>query len=124
MTESYILFVEDSRMCMMETSELLRDHGFNVLEAHCAQEAFEALQGAEFLTALVTDIDLGEGPDGFEVARRARIIHPGLPVVYVSGSACARHLTEGVRDSEFISKPYRRQRVVEALKRVMQLKAA
>jgi CheY-like chemotaxis protein len=124
MRDSYILFVEDSRMCMMATSEILRDHGFNVLEASCAGEAFEALKGAEFLTALVTDIDLGEGPDGFEIARRARISHPGLPVVYVSASPPARHLMEGVRDSEFISKPYRRQRVVEALKRVMQLKAA
>jgi hypothetical protein len=35
---------------------------------------------------LVTDINLGEGPDGWDVARQARELIPNLPTGYVSGA--------------------------------------
>jgi hypothetical protein len=40
---------------------------------------------AQAIRALVTDIDLGgSSPTGWDVARRARELHPELPVVYLS----------------------------------------
>ena len=124
MTRSFVLFVDDSRLCSLVTSEILRDHGFDVTEAYNADDAYKVLDLPTVPLALVTDIDLGSGPDGFEIARRARAAYPQIPVVYVSGSSAARHLAEGVEGSEFIAKPFRRQRIVEALNRVIALEAS
>lgn len=123
MTQSFVLFVDDSRLCSLVTSEILRDHGFDVMEVYSADGAYRLLDQPTAPLALVTDIDLGGGPDGFDIARRARAAYPHIPVVYVSGSSAARHLAEGVEGSEFIAKPFRRQRIVEALNRVIALEA-
>ena len=36
---------------------------------------------------LIIDLNLGEGPDGWAVARLARQLMPALPVVYVSAAS-------------------------------------
>jgi len=80
-----ILFVDDDALCSLDTCSALRDLGYNVLCAHTAEGALDALGQDRPLTALVTDIDLGDGPDGFEVARVARRTYPNLAVVFISG---------------------------------------
>jgi hypothetical protein len=36
---------------------------------------------------MITNISLGVGADGWDVARRARELTPELPVVYMSGAS-------------------------------------
>lgn len=119
-----ILFCDDNFLCNLDTCEVLRGCGFVVMTTYCASAAFEVLARHEQLSALVTDIDLGPGADGFEIGRRARAAYPTLPVVYISGSAAARHALEGVEGSTFLSKPYEPWRLVAALNRAIRLKAA
>jgi CheY-like chemotaxis protein len=97
----------------------LKDNGFDAIGVHCAAAAFEAAASAPALSALVTDIDLGAGADGFEVARRVRGANPHLPVVYISGAAEARFRSEGVERSEFLRKPVPPSEIVEALRRAV-----
>ena len=124
MPYSYVLFVDDDFWCHLNTCDDLREYGLIVVEAYSACEATKVMGEAKRLTALVTDIDLGKGPDGFEVARRARCVYPGLPVVYVSGAARARHASEGVEGSEFVSKPFTARQIVEALDHASYIEAA
>ncbi len=119
MPSSSILFIEDDQLCCLDTCEFLREHGYLITEAHNAAVAFDLIDGHAPMEALVTDIDLGPGTDGFEVARHARSVYPRLPVVFVSGTAAARHLAEGVDGSEFVSKPFQPQQLMEALDHVM-----
>lgn len=119
-----ILFVDDDVLCSFDTCAALRELGYNVVSADTGQGALETLGGQRPLTALVTDIDLGEGPDGFEVARAARLTYPRLAVVFISGTASARHAAEGVCRSEFIAKPYQPQQIADALDRTMRSEAA
>jgi two-component SAPR family response regulator len=63
----------------------------------------------------VTDIELGVGPDGFEIARRARLANPEVPVVYLSGTELRRYASEGVNNSRFIPKPFSPDQLVKAL---------
>lgn len=114
---SRVLFVEDDFIANIVTCEFLRDSGFNVISVYCADAAFEVVDKHERLSALVTDIDLGAGADGFDVARYARSADPAVPVVYVSGTAWRRQATEGVEESQFISKPFHPRQIVEALTR-------
>lgn len=119
MTNLRILFVEDNRVSSMISCAVLRDAGYDVVEAFDACEAAAIIGGSPGLAALVTDINLGRGEDGFDVARRARAVYPSLPVVYISAVAGPRVLLEGVDPNEFVSKPYHPQRLMEALDRAI-----
>jgi len=82
------LVVEDEPLLRMLVRDVLEEAGFEVTEAANAGAALAALasvpQGAA--TVLVTDVDLGAGPDGVALASWARRMRPGLPVLYVTGS--------------------------------------
>lgn len=124
MRQFRVLFVEDNFLLSMECCEFLREGGFIVTEAYCAAAAFEVLGRPGRLSGLVTDIDLGPGPDGFDVARRARAAYPDIAVVYISGTAATRCGVEGVAGSEFVPKPLRPHQILEALGRATHLEAA
>jgi CheY-like chemotaxis protein len=124
MNAHQILFVEDDPIVSLSASEFIRDRGFKVLDADCALNAMKVVDRHGYLSALVTDIDLGPGQDGFALARQVRTAYPHLPVVFVSGTAAARHSAEGVEGSVFINKPYHPRQVVEALNRMPTYRAA
>ncbi|MFD3265511.1 response regulator [Phenylobacterium ferrooxidans] len=117
--DAAVLFVDDNAICGLETSGILRDLGYQVLSLFDAAGAFAALARRQPLIALVTDVDLGPGSDGFDIARAARRVYPALPVVYISGTASARHVAEGVPGSEFVAKPCNPADVAGALARAL-----
>ena len=110
-----ILFVEDDLILSFSSCEFIRDRGMRVIETSSALLAANVIDKHTYLSALVSDIDLGEGEDGFDVARRARAAYPHLPVVFVSGAAASRHAAEGVEGSIFIGKPYHPRQIVDTL---------
>lgn len=119
-----ILFVEDDFLLSSSSCEFIRDRGIRVIEAPSALLAANVIDRLAYLSALVSDIDLGEGENGFDIARRARAAYPSLPVVFVSGAAASRHAVEGVEGSVFISKPYHPRQIIEALRALGNDKAA
>ncbi|WP_372786928.1 response regulator [Phenylobacterium sp.] len=124
MCNSEILLIEDDFILNCDTREALEEIGYCVQSVYCAEAAFEALNRHRYLGALVTDIDLGPGPDGFDVAERARVAYPHLAVVFVSGTAAGSHAARGVPRSEFLAKPFRPHQLAAALARVIRLEAA
>jgi len=114
-TNLRILFVDDNRISAVINCALLRDMGYEVTEVFSGDEAIAELENSPRFSALVTDVNLGPCPDGFEVARHARRLYPDLPVIYVSAAERARFAAEGVDKSVFIGKPYDPQCVVEAI---------
>ncbi len=56
--------------------------------------------------AVVTDIRLGKGPDGWDVGRRARELVSDMSVVYVSGDSTHDWSSKGVPESVVILKPF------------------
>ena len=69
-----------------------------------AMNAFEDLSGQ--IARLVTDIRLGPGPDGWEVARHGRKHDTSLPIVYVTANAAGEWTTHGLKNSLLVQKPY------------------
>ena len=119
-----ILFVEDDFILNCASRESLEELGYRVESVYCAAAAFEALNRRQYLAALLTDIDLGPGPDGFEIARQARIAYRHLPVVFISGTEAASYAARGVPRSEFVAKPFHPNQIAAALARVIRLEAA
>ena len=74
--------------------------------------------GAEF-RALVSDINLGRGPTGWDVARRARELNEHLPVVYMTGGNGHEWASQGVPNSILIGKPFAPAQVVTAVSQLL-----
>jgi hypothetical protein len=64
---------------------------------------------------LITDISLGGGPDGWEIARRARELIRNLPVVYISGHGSADWPSKGVPNSLTLGKPFATAQLITAI---------
>lgn len=115
MNYNRILFVEDNLVFGLIHAEFWRDCGFEVIHATSASQALETLTRGEPIDALITDVHLGQGSNGFDVARAARRIHPGLPVLITSGDDRERQRCESLYDTVFILKPYHPIQIVDAL---------
>ena len=102
-----ILVVEDDHMLQTFIEEALGDGGFEPTITASGEEAITLLKGRKGkYRALVTDINLRDKMDGWEVAQLAREIDPGFPVVYTSGTAVADWASKGVPNSMMLSKPF------------------
>jgi DNA-binding response OmpR family regulator len=111
-----VLLVEDERLILMELKDTLEGAGFTVLVASSGAEALALLDpDGEPVDALVTDVDLGDGPTGWDVAHAAREGNPGLAVVYASSSSPSDWAVNGVPNSVFISKPFAPTQIVVAV---------
>lgn len=93
----------------------LAEAGFEVIYVASGTEALAQLQEPPNFVALVTDIRLGKGPDGWEVARRARELSATIPIVYVSGDSAADWSIKGVPNSTMLSKPYAEAQLMVAV---------
>jgi DNA-binding response OmpR family regulator len=114
MAMNRILLVEDDILSNQALSRFLQDAGYEVDVAYCGLAALEAIKCAP-PHLLVTDVNLGTGPDGFEVARYARWRCPAVRVVYMS-SKPPRLSSDLCDGSRFVPKPYRAEQILEALR--------
>jgi DNA-binding response OmpR family regulator len=101
-----LLVVEDDPALQETLGEGLDDAGFDVVAVSNGTEAFVELDAdAAQFEEVITDIDLGAGPDGWDVGRRARECVSSMPVVYMSGTS-TEWPSQGVGDSVFVAKPF------------------
>ena len=98
-----VLVVEDDWLIREDIVADLRQEGWAVLEAATGAGALKALQDAEKVDLLITDIKLADALTGWEVAEAFRTSHPEVPVIYASGNPANDH--RRVPGSIFLSKP-------------------
>ena len=115
-----LLYVEDEVLIRIAVIDGLEEAGYSVAVAKSGAQALSLLaeHNAE-LRGLVTDINLGSGIDGWEVARTAREAIGGLPVVYVSAASQEEWTSRGVPGSVMIAKPFATAQVVVAISSLM-----
>jgi DNA-binding response OmpR family regulator len=111
-----LLYVEDEPITQDLVEAALRGAGFEVLIASDGHEALTHLAAKSGdLRGLITDINLGDCPDGWDVARAARESIDDLPVVYVSGACGHEWTAKGVPNSLMIAKPFAPAQIVVAI---------
>jgi len=111
-----VLVCEDDPLVRMVIVDYLIDNGCTVVEAGSGEEAVALINGPEQqLDVLFTDIRLGGVLNGWDVAEIFREHFPSVRVLYASGySIEPRRDVEG---SEFFSKPYLVDDILEASRR-------
>jgi PAS domain S-box-containing protein len=82
-----ILVVEDDEDVRANTTGILRELGYAVLEASAAAQALHLLEGHPEIKLLFTDIGLPGGMNGRQLADAARKLRPGLKVLFTTGYA-------------------------------------
>ena len=99
-----ILVVEDEPLVRAYVADVLRDQGYDAVEAENADAALELLKSDEF-NLIVTDIEMPGTLNGIELAWASEARNPHLPVVVMSGRMLPRRsdLPTGAR---FVAKPF------------------
>jgi CheY-like chemotaxis protein len=81
---AHVLIVEDDSDSRISLSLLLIDMGYSVNSAASGDEALRYLYSEEAYDAVISDVVM-PGMSGIELAQRARIARPGLPVLLLTG---------------------------------------
>ena len=105
--------------------EALGDGGFEVATARNGDEAIAILdEKSRILRGLITDINLGQGSDGWDIARHARELRPEIPVVYMSGASAHEWTSHGVPNSTIVQKPFAPAQIVTAISALINISDA
>jgi DNA-binding NtrC family response regulator len=80
-----LLVVDDDQEVRELQAEILRQEGYNVLQAESAAEALRVAASTTAIHLLITDFAMPE-IDGLELTQRFHAVHPTTPVLMVSGS--------------------------------------
>ncbi len=99
-----VLVVEDDDEVRSLVVEMLKGLGYTVVVAPNARAALTLLKSKRQFGALMTDVVMPGGMSGIQLAKSARKLKPGLPILLTSGYAGG----QGVADDgfAFLSKPY------------------
>jgi two-component system, response regulator PdtaR len=101
----YVLVVEDDALVRIHAAEMVRDLGFDVIEASNADEAISLLEGFSDVAVVFTDIQMPGSMDGLRLIAVVRDQWPPVALLVTSGQVTppATDLPLGAR---FVSKPY------------------
>lgn len=103
-----LLLVEDELLVRVIARDMLREDGFEVLEAKDGDAAIKSLDALERIDIIVTDVRMPGRHDGVDVAFHARARFPQVPIIVVTGFAA--NIQERLKSLEpqpvLLGKPY------------------
>ena len=117
-----VLVVEDEEGIRQLVKRVLESRGFRVVTAATAHEAVVLLEnGALDIDMLLTDVILAGQMQGGELAQRALVLRPRLPVLYMSGYTRDTVLQAGrLQDGmHYLEKPFSPDVLVRRVREVL-----
>jgi CheY-like chemotaxis protein len=115
-----VLVVEDEALIQVMLEDALKEGGFNVDVTAKGGDAILRLEASDAgYRALITDVTLADKISGWDVAKRARQLHPDFPVVYTSGGCVTDWSANGVPNSVHVAKPFSAAQVITAVSQLL-----
>jgi len=116
----HILVVDDEPKLTMLAAGMLRQDGHTITTAASGAEALACLE-REHVDLVLTDLSMGEGMNGWDLAAAIGQAHPGLPVVLATGWGAGIDEAEARRRGvqAVIAKPYRMMDIRAVIERVL-----
>lgn len=115
LNEPIALVVDDEPLILMDTSDMIADEGYSVVEASTADEAYEFLDRHSSLQLLFTDVQMPGNLDGFGLARKVQARWPHICVIVASGMAKPQP-GDLPSNAHFVSKPVSAELVHDMIK--------
>jgi CheY-like chemotaxis protein len=121
-----ILLVEDDAPIRDYASGVLEELGYEVVAVADADSALRALGGMARVDLLFTDVILGAGNNGRQLADRVQELRAALPVLFTTGytrNAIVHHgrLDAGV---QLLNKPYTQRDLAEKIRQAIDARGA
>jgi len=116
-----ILVVEDSDMLLGLVLSILDGEGYRVLTATQGEEALQVLRDSkEPIRLLLTDVIMPK-MNGWELVERARALHPGLKVLFMSGYPAKEVAPDGSLPIKepFLQKPFSPKVLKEKVREIL-----
>jgi CheY-like chemotaxis protein len=110
-----VLVVDDEFLVRSVLSEILKDAGFQVLQAESAGDAIGILEKLPQVDLVFSDVKM-PGMDGFELARWVNEHKSDLPVILASGYAGKTNMACELRCTEVLKKPFDFDTVIEKIR--------
>ena len=103
-----VLVVDDEPTVRLLLVETLAELGYAVSEAGDGAAGLRILQGNSRIDLLITDVGLPGGFNGRQLADAARVVRPGLPVLFITGYAENAVMNSGhlERGMHVMTKPF------------------
>jgi CheY-like chemotaxis protein len=116
-----ILLVEDDELVRAHVRALLIELGYLVTSVGTAADALSTLERGQDFDLLFSDVVMPGGMSGTELAEKAGILRPEMPVLLTSGYSDEhvgrnRSLRPG---QQLLRKPYRRQELATKVRRLL-----
>ncbi len=113
-----LLLVEDDPLVRETVAAMLEDEGFEVVEASDAEAALALVRDGLDAPLIVTDVDLGAGPSGAELADMLRRMRPDMRIIFITGRLSSL-ADRGADDREAIlPKPFASEALSRLVKRM------
>jgi CheY-like chemotaxis protein len=119
-TPRTVLVVEDEDNVRTSVKRQLESLGHRVLVAGAAAEALILLGAPGAPDILLTDVVLGSGMDGIELADAAHVERPRLPVIFMSGYTAVPEAQQRIRETgaPLLAKPFTTPELERAINEV------
>src|SRR5690242_249792 len=115
-----VLVVEDTAEIREAMVDTLQRAGYQTESAGDAHAALALMTRAPAPDLLFTDIVLGRGLNGYELAHRAAKLKPDLKVLYTTGySFRAQETQAALPGSRMLMKPYRMGQVLHEIEQLL-----
>lgn len=120
-----VLVVDDELAIRTIAVEVLEELGYRTLEAEDAAGGLALLQSNARIDLLVSDVGLPNGMNGRQLADAARLLRPGLNVLFITGYAESTVLGQGglPHGMQVLTKPFTMDRLTSRVEALLKLPA-
>ncbi len=121
-----ILIIDDDPDFLFQLEAILTSAGYGVVRGESRAEGEELLAG-EKPDGMIVDLMLEENDDGFVLCHLARKLHPGMPIIMVTGVASEEGMAfdtitgeerDWIKADAILAKPVRAEQVLSVLERL------
>jgi CheY-like chemotaxis protein len=110
-----VLVVDDDRLVLTSTAELLEDLGHTTIEATSGQEALKRFDEGCHIDLVITDYSM-PGMTGLQLSKELRRMQPHLPIIIATGYS---DLHGNVADVGHLVKPFSQAQLADAIDRCL-----
>lgn len=116
-----VLVVDDEPTIRMLVTDTLEELGYGAIEAIDGATAMRAIQSDARIDLLVTDVGLPGGMNGRQIADAARLLRPGLKVLFITGYAENAAIGNGHLEAgmQVLTKPFAMEDLARRIKDIV-----
>ena len=114
-----VLVVEDESLLRASAIDMVKEAGFDVIEASDADEAIRILESRNDIRAVFTDVQMPGSMDGLRLARVIRSRWPPVALIVTSGKTNVMEDDDLPTGGRFLPKPYHQAQIGSVLKQLI-----